>query len=126
MEGEIQHKEKKKRSCKDNVKTQNLWGMILFPNFCCLFLMYIIIGLILIMFGGLMLGYALAINDLEIRYDDQCGLSSACTIEFTPSTTLKSPKLYYRVNNFYGNHRNFVKSLSYAQLRADQKSATAD
>lgn len=33
--------------------------------------------------------------------------------------TLKNPKLYYRLDNFYSNHRNFVKSRSYAQLRGD-------
>lgn len=32
---------------------------------------------------------------------------------------MKNPKLYYRLDNFYSNHRNFVKSRSYAQLRGE-------
>jgi hypothetical protein len=28
-----------------------------------------------------------------------------------------NPKIYYRLENFYANHRNFVKSRSYQQLR---------
>jgi hypothetical protein len=88
--------------------------------------MYLVIGFLLLLFGSLMLGYANAINDLEIRYDDQCSGSTSCTITFTPSTTMKSPNLYYRVSNFYANHRNFVKSIDYAQLRADSTDAGSD
>lgn len=43
-----------------------------------------------------------------------------------PSETLEKPKIYYKLDNFYANHRNFVKSLDYSQLRADSSSAGAD
>lgn len=30
-----------------------------------------------------------------------------------------NPKLYYELDNFYANHRNFVKSRNYKQLRGN-------
>jgi len=34
-------------------------------------------------------------------------------------TTLDSPNIYYKIGNFYANHRKFVKSRSYTQLRGE-------
>ncbi len=48
----------------------------------------------------------------------------ACRIEFTPTVDLKNPKIYYQLENFYANHRNFVKSRSYKQLRGNLLSAS--
>jgi len=58
-----------------------------------------------------------------IRYDDQCNGKAKCSITFTPSTTLVNPKIYYQLENFYANHRNFVKSRSYPQLRGNVESS---
>ncbi|KAG2184655.1 hypothetical protein INT43_000568 [Umbelopsis isabellina] len=45
-------------------------------------------------------------------------LVQRCTIEFTIPTQLNSPiYLYYRLTNFYQNHRKYVKSLSNNQLK---------
>jgi len=32
---------------------------------------------------------------------------------------LVNPKIYYQLENFYANHRNFVKSRNYKQLRGN-------
>ena len=40
-----------------------------------------------------------------------------CQVNFTPDHDLVNPKIYYQLENFYANHRNFVKSRSYKQLR---------
>lgn len=66
-----------------------------------------------------MLGMALNIKDHRFRYDDQCSGQASWTINFTPDETLSSPNLYYEIDNFYGNHRNYVKSISYSQLRGN-------
>jgi hypothetical protein len=34
-----------------------------------------------------------------------------------------NPKIYYKLENFYANHRNFVKSRNYKQLRGNDLTA---
>ncbi len=38
---------------------------------------------------------------------------------FVPTVDLINPKIYYQLENFYANHRNFVKSRNYKQLRGN-------
>jgi hypothetical protein len=38
-------------------------------------------------------------------------------VNFTLEVALEKPKIYYRLDNFYANHRDFVKSRNYKQLR---------
>lgn len=44
---------------------------------------------------------------------------SSCNITFSIDKTLKKPKIYYMIDNFYANHRNFVKSRIYKQMRGN-------
>lgn len=43
--------------------------------------------------------------------------SGLCTVRFKPDVDLPNPFLYFRLEHFYANHRTFVKSRSYEQLR---------
>ena len=72
MNGGENEKRKKKRTCKENVKNQTLWGVMLFPSFWVLLGIYMSFSIILAIFGGAMLGTSLNVNDLKIQYDDQC------------------------------------------------------
>ena len=58
-----------------------------------------------------------------IRYDDKCANKVVCSIELITPVDLVNPKFYYRLENFYANHRSFVKSRSYKQLRGDDLDA---
>ena len=46
-------------------------------------------------------------------------LSQDCTFTFELTETLDKPYLYYEIENFYANHRKFVKSRNYKQLRGN-------
>lgn len=60
-------------------------------------------------------------KDYEMRYDDICENEAAtgvdCTFTLSLPDTLDSPYVFYKMGNFYANHRKFVKSRSYPQLR---------
>ncbi|KAI3641353.1 hypothetical protein MIR68_000483 [Amoeboaphelidium protococcarum] len=44
--------------------------------------------------------------------------TSTCSIQFNVDSTFKAPVfLYYRLTNFYQNHRNYVKSVDATQLK---------
>ena len=52
--------------------------------------------------------------------------TSVCILEFNVPNDVKPPILfYYRLTNFYQNHRRYVKSLDTAQLKGDAKDAGA-
>jgi len=65
-------------------------------------------------------GYAAA-KEHSVRYDRKCavtaGQTETCTIEFSLVEDMEGPVLvYYRLVDFYQNHRMFIKSRSYQQL----------
>lgn len=121
-------KAKTRSKCKwaENVKVQKLAGIVLFPRFWWLLPMYLVISFSLLLVGAIVLGMANNINTYRLRYDDQCSGITSCTVNFTPDVTLESPNIYYEIDNFYGNHRNYVKSISYSQLRGNTDSSIKD
>ena len=60
-------------------------------------------------------------DDYLVRYDDKCKElhPNACIISITPTADLTQPKIYYKIENFYANHKSFVKSKSFKQLRGN-------
>jgi hypothetical protein len=80
---------------------------------------YLIFAIILGGFGGICYISGTKNHDVLLRYDDHCGstIPSICKLSFVLEQDLVNPKIYYKLENFYANHRNFVKSRSYKQLR---------
>jgi len=96
------------------------WQPILTPfpviaTFCLIGIAFIPIGVALLVASN---------NVVEItqRYDDNpnCPLNGTCTITLNVSHHMKHPVfLYYRLENYYQNHRRYVKSRNDEQLRGD-------
>lgn len=77
--------------------------------------------------------------EYKVQYDgagtpslyDDCRLSSSkpsrtCTVEFDIKEKMEGPVyVYYQLENFYQNHRRYVKSRSDAQLRGDDVSLSS-
>lgn len=73
--------------------------------------------------GILSVVYAKAISKTNVIYyasekDGTCLSTSGsyCSVTFTPNQTIRNPHLYIDIEGFYGNHRNYVKSMSASQL----------
>jgi hypothetical protein len=81
-----------------------------------------LLAAILLGFGGLLLSNQVGLNEMRSEFTD-CTPGEECVIEIVAHDHMKDPKLYYEVQNFYGNHRTFVKSVSWNQLRGDKVNA---
>lgn len=92
------------------------WQPILTPK--PVILSFLIVGIIFIPIG---IGIVISSNEVvEVteRYDNQCGVGEVCNIPIVVPSTMKAPVyLYYRLDNYYQNHRRYVKSRNDDQLR---------
>ena len=79
-------------------------------------------GIIFLLLGILILVLSSKINEIEIRYDNNplCEIGDSCKINFKIEKDMKKTVMvYYRLKNFYQNHRRYIKSKSYKQLKGN-------
>ena len=79
-----------------------------------------ITGAVFIVIGIIIFIFSKKIKQIEIRYDDNpdCQIGEKCDINFTiPKNMEKNVFIYYRLKNFYQNHRRYIKSKSIKQLK---------
>jgi hypothetical protein len=105
------------RRCVQAIKDQTLPHIVHFPTFNCVLAALALFGLLLFIFGVSLLACAYGVRTLAVRYDSDCGSTSPCAVRFSPEEDFEEPAVYYRLENFYANHKNFVDSRSYPQLR---------
>jgi len=114
-----------------NFKQQKLraWQPILTPGWVISTLF--IGGLVCVVIGGVILGYSNRVVRFSKRYDNipecdvggqitQPNFSKTCSVSIDVTERMKAPVfLYYKLNNFYQNHRRYVASRSDQQLHGD-------
>lgn len=84
-------------------------------------IIFFVIAAVLYIFGFPI--YALSNEIIEVtrRYDDDCAGKKECKLYITIDDEIPEPVfVYYELSNFYQNHRLYVRSRSYTQLR-DEK-----
>ncbi|OMJ80577.1 hypothetical protein SteCoe_19118 [Stentor coeruleus] len=88
-------------------------------------IIFSVLGVIFIIVGAVLLAYSLKTIEYKARYDnkDECQHTTwdknrTCEVEFEIDKKMEKPVLfYYQLNNFYQNHRRYVKSKSAQQLK---------
>jgi len=83
-------------------------------------LTFLIIGLIFVPLGVVFFHTSQQIREVTIRYDNNpaCENKPTCSLKLPGNLDMKAPVyMYYRLDNFYQNHRRYVKSRNDAQLR---------
>lgn len=60
---------------------------------------------------------ALKVKEKKVRYDDGCDIGQECSLEVDLKDMAKPILVYYQLGNFYQNHRLYVRSRSFEQLR---------
>lgn len=96
------------------------------PTFVSTTLCFLISGIIFIGIGGILLSLSQQIKEFVIRYDNLGGCDIGvknksdhnCNITITLEETFTPPiMVYYQLENFYQDHRKYIKSKSLGQLR---------
>lgn len=74
-------------------------------------------GVVYIVIGVIVLTYSAKIVEISKQYDDICTSQQSCNVPIEVTKEMEPPiMIYYQIDNFYQNHRRYVKSKSEAQL----------
>lgn len=116
---------KSKRPAATAFKQQNLkaWQPILTPK--PVIITFLALGVIFLPIGIALLVASNQVVEVSQRYDDSCYAeadgtfaSAKCIITIEVTEKMKNPVyMYYRLENYYQNHRRYVKSRNDNQLR---------
>mmetsp|Transcript_22343 Transcript_22343/g.16810 ORF Transcript_22343/g.16810 Transcript_22343/m.16810 type:complete len:102 (+) Transcript_22343:137-442(+) len=83
---------------------------------------FTVFGIIFLALGIVLFIMSNEIQEISQRYDESCALNTYCTFQFTVNETIDQPVyFYYQLDNFYQNHRRYVKSRDYQQLKGQYK-----
>lgn len=95
------------------------------PTLKCAITVYVIIGLIFFALGIALLVKSNDIFEYQQQYDNLCAANNqnstgnVCTLNFTLTQKVAGPVyFFYRITNFYQNHRRYVASIDVNQLSA--------
>jgi len=115
-----------KRPANTAFKQQPLkaWQPILTPK--PVITTFLILGTIFIPIGVVLLVASNNVIEVGERYDDlsACAINSTCTITLDIPEKMSAPVyFYYRLENYYQNHRRYVKSRNDQQLRGESVSS---
>jgi hypothetical protein len=90
---------------------------------------FFVIGVLFLILGGFIVKYSKDVVEVEVPYDSLTGCpegTSACTLTIDIQDTMIAPVyIYYKLTNFYQNHRRYVKSRSDPQLSGDDISSVS-
>jgi len=106
-----------KRPANTAFKQQQLkaWQPILTPK--PVITTFLVLGTVFIPIGVVLLVASNNVIEVSERYDDTCSINSTCKITLTVPEKMVAPVyFYYRLENYYQNHRRYVKSRNDPQL----------
>jgi hypothetical protein len=115
-----------KRPAATAFKQQQLkaWQPILTP--VPVIFTFLSVGIVFIPIGVVLLVASNSVVEVTQQYDNNvaCPLNASCTISVDIPARMQAPVyFYYRLDNFYQNHRRYVKSRNDLQLQGQSVSA---
>jgi len=110
-----------KRRVKNNSLYQqqiSAWRPLVTPT--CISWIFVVVAILFLTLGAVILDQSAKTLELTKRYDDKCGNDAECTITLKVEEDMKGPIFfYYKLVNFYQNHRSYVMDYDIQQLQGD-------
>ena len=96
------------------------------PTIYSTVVLFCLLGLFFLGFGIALIILTQQIVEVTQYYDDKCStINAQCTINITISSKMEAPVFfYYELENFYQNHRRYVKSRDVDQLMGTARSVS--
>jgi len=92
------------------------WQPILTPK--PVIFSFLIIGIVFIPIGAGIVYSSNQVVDVDVRYDELCDVGNICNLTLHVKEKMEPPVyMYYRLENFYQNHRRYVRSRNDDQLK---------
>ena len=111
-----QKKKEKLMNSKFKQQTLPAWRPV--PTLKSSLITFLAFGTIFIIIGILLIHFSRGILELSVQYNTKCkSIGTECTITLDVKEKIEAPVfVYYQLDNFYQNHRRYVKSRSLDQL----------
>lgn len=118
-------KEKSKKPKNSNFRQQRLRACQPLLTPIPVITTFLVIGLVFVPLGAVMVVSSNNVIEVEKRYDNACKLGTICHVNITVDDKMDEPVyFYYKLTNYYQNHRRYVKSRNDAQLRGEKVSSS--
>ena len=120
-----EEKERLKKKGVPIVKKGFQWRPV--PTIFSTTMCFLVSGLMFLVVGAILIYYTSLIKEFVIRYDNISDCDKAmnstekiCKVEITIEETFQPPVMvYYQLENFYQDHRRYIKSKSLSQLKGE-------
>lgn len=111
MYRELLYEWKRSLSCCQAMVQGTMRHCLIVPSFCCTVLLLAIFTVLTSYFGFWIIIGAAENQSIELNYGSTCAdldIGTPCEVFFFLNETMRDVNIYYKLDDFYSNHKEFV------------------